>query len=131
MHAARLVERLGESELRVGVNTGEFGKVDIRTSMGRNQFTAEISVERGELGRVLAAELPNLHTRLSEQHLPTANITVQDHSAGASGDQQGSRQDRTLAQTMNTSSSAGELDTSWLPPVAEALEAGTGLDIHM
>jgi len=130
VHAAKLVERLGASELRVGVNAGELGKVDIRTSLGHNQFTAEISVERGELGRVLAAELPNLHTRLSEQHLPTANITVQDFSAGTSGDHRGSQQPRTPAM-MNASSSVAEHEASWLAPVFDAAESSTGLDIHM
>ena len=130
VHAAKLVERLGQSELRVGLHAGEFGKVDIRTSLGRNQFTAEISVERGELGRALSAELPNLHTRLAEQHLPTANITVQHYSAGASTDQHDSRQSRSFTP-MNLARSGGEAEASLLPAMGEAMESTTGLDIHM
>ena len=130
VHAAKLVERLGQSELRVGLHAGEFGKVNIRTSLGRNQFTAEISVERGELGRVLSAELPNLHTRLAEQHLPTANITVQHYSAGASTDQHDSRQSRSFTP-MNLTRGGGEAEASLLPVMGEAMESTTGLDIHM
>lgn len=129
-HAARLVERLNQSELRVGVHAGDLGKVDIRTSLGRNQFTAEISVERGELGRALTAELPSLHTRLAEQHLPAANITVQDYSAGASSDQQGSRQNRTLPP-MNVASGGTEGDTAVFAPMIDVMEPTTRLDIHM
>jgi flagellar hook-length control protein FliK len=79
--SAKLVERIGEAELRLGMRAGEFGNVDIRTSMVRNQFSAEISVERGELGRVMAAELPGLQTRLTDQRVPVANITIQNHSS--------------------------------------------------
>jgi len=129
-HAARLVERLGQSELRLGVHAGELGKVDIRTSLGRTQFTAEISVERGELGRALTAELPSLHTRLAEQHLPAANITVQDYSAGASADQQGSQHNRTFPP-MNVTSGGTEGDTALFAPMIDAMEPTTRLDIHM
>jgi len=84
VHSAKLVERMGETELRLGIRAGEFGRVDVRTSMVRNQFTAEISTDRGELGRALAAELPNLQSRLTDQRVPVANITVQDHTGGHS-----------------------------------------------
>ena len=94
-HSAKLVERLGETELRLGIRAGEFGSVDVRTSMVRNQFTAEISSNRGELGRALAAELPSLQNRLTEQRVSVANITVQNHSDGQSSpsDQQKGRSD--------------------------------------
>jgi len=99
LHSARLVDHMGMAELRVGVQAGEFGNVDIRTSMVRNQVTAQISVERGELGKVLAAELPSLQNRLSEHRLPNANIVLQNQSSGGSaGFGQGSRQSQNLQQ---------------------------------
>ena len=84
IQSAKLLERMGEAELKLGIRAGEFGSVDIRTSMVRNQFTAEISVERGELGRVMAAELPGLQNRLSEQRVPVANIILQNHAGSHS-----------------------------------------------
>lgn len=93
LHTTKLVAGMERSELRMGLRTGEFGNVDIRTSLVRNQFTAEISADHGELGRALAAELPGLQHRLTEQHLPAANITVQDNSGGGTAEsRQGSRQ---------------------------------------
>lgn len=130
LHAAKLVAGLEQSELRVGLHAGEFGNVDIRTSLARNQFTAEISVERGELGRVLAAELPALQHRFAEQQLPQANITLQQHTSGDSSDfREGGRQQQN-APPNNFSDSAHE--ESFLPLIAtaETLET-TGLDIHM
>jgi hypothetical protein len=132
LHAAKLVAGMERSELRMGLHAGEFGNVDIRTSLVRNQFTAEISVERGELGRALAAELPNLQHRLTEQqHLPSATITVQEHStSGSSEFQQGSRQSQS-APPVNAPGSRGQEDSSPLVLPVEAMEATARLDIHM
>lgn len=127
---AKLAERMGQSELRVGIQTGEFGHVDIRTSLARNQFTAEISVERGDLGKVMAAELPGLQTRLSEQRLPVPNIILQNQSSGGSaGFEQGSRQSQTMPQ-IATFHKADE-ETSPLPAATEPNLGTSRLDVHM
>jgi len=127
---AKLVERAGQTELRVGIPAGEFGSVDIRTSMGRNQFTAEISVERAELGRALTAELPALHNRLAEQRVPPANIILQERSSGnSSGDLRQGARHNPYSHTMNL---PGAGDTDALPMIAlEAMEDSRGLDIHI
>ena len=131
VHSAKLVERIGEAELRLGIRAGEFGSVDIRTSMVRNQFTAEISTERGELGRALAAELPSLHNRLTEQHVPVANITVQSHtgSQSAASEQQKPRD----GQQAYATTPAGKREESSIPAfvAAEATLPASRLDIHM
>ena len=136
INSAKLVERIGESELRLGMRTGEFGNVDIRTSMVRNQFSAEISVERGELGRVMAADLPGLQTRLSEQRVAVANLTVQDHAGNQStaSEQQKPREGQTGGQTMYTANSAGIRGEDLTPAsvaVGGIATPASRLDIHM
>jgi flagellar hook-length control protein FliK len=131
LHAAKLVAGMEQSELRVGLRAGEFGNVDIRTSLVRNQFTADISVEHGELGRALAAELPSLQHRLADQHLPSANITVQQQSSGGSSDfQQGARQSQSTPSTGGSGSRTQE-DLTLPVLTLEAAEAPARLDIHM
>ncbi len=131
LHTAKLVAGVEQSELRMGLRTGEFGNVDIRTSLVRNQFTAEISVERGELGRALAAELPSLQHRLSEQHMPAASITVQDQSGGSSsGFHQGSRSGQN-APPVSVSGSRAHEDSSLSVLPLDTIEATARLDIHM
>jgi hypothetical protein len=131
LHAAKLVAGMEQSELRVGWRAGEFGNVDIRTSLVRNQFTAEISVERGDLGRVLAADLPNLQHRLTEQHLSAANITVQDHSGSGSREfQQGSQREQGTSPVGVFEHRVREDSSLPVLPV-EAMEATARLDIHM
>jgi len=131
LQVAKLIKRAGETELRVGIQAGEFGSVDIRTSMARGQFSAEISVERGELGRAMTAELPALHNRFEEQRLPLANIVLQDHShAGGSGNAgQGQRQQ----QSMQPIKMFGDDDANAAAPMAaaEVLETSSRLDVHI
>lgn len=131
LHTAKLVAGMERSELRMGLRTGEFGNVDIRTSLVHNQFTAEISAERGELGRALAAELPGLQHRLTEQNLPAANITVQDNSGGGAAEsRQGSQQSHSAPAVIDSVRHASQESLPPMPP-AEVLESTARLDIHM
>lgn len=131
VNSAKLVERMGESELRVGIRAGEFGSVDIRTSMVRNQFTAEISVERSELGRAMAAELPSLHDRLAEQRVSVANIAVQN---SASGHSSASQHEKPRSEQPTRAMNTGTIRDDAPAPAWLGLET-TGpelrLDIHM
>jgi flagellar hook-length control protein FliK len=131
LNSAKMVERLGQAELRVGLQAGEFGRVDIRTSMLHNQFTTHISVERGELGKVLASELPGLQSRLSEQRFPAGSITVEQQSTGGSAAfGQGSRQN----QTNSGNKSSYNLERDPVATAANLTEAtaSTGrLDVHI
>jgi len=131
IHSAKLVERMGETELRLGIRAGEFGSVDVRTSMVRNQFTAEISTERGELGRALAAELPSLQNRLTDQRVPVASITVQDQTGGHSAPS-GQQHPRNTQQVYPTNPGSGREEG--LAPAMVALEAtveASRLDVRM
>jgi flagellar hook-length control protein FliK len=131
VQSAKLIERIGEAELRIGMRSGEFGGVDIRTSMVRNQFTAEISVERGELGRVMTAELSGLQSRLAEQGVPVASITVQNHAGTSTtaSDQQTPR-DRQQQYASNLLSERAEGPMPALSAF-EGTAPASRLDIHM
>jgi hypothetical protein len=84
---ARLVQNLSDTELRMGIQAGEFGKVDIRASINQGQISARIFVEHNELGKALAETLPQLHEKLSVEHRVDAQIqfynTGSSHSNGA------------------------------------------------
>lgn len=131
VHSAKLLERIGESELRLGIRAGEFGSVDIRTSMVRNQFTAEISVERGELGRVMAAELPGLQNRLAEQRVPVGNITLQNHagSQSSASEQQKPREGQPAYATNSLNAREENRIPAMVARETSALESR--LDVHI
>jgi hypothetical protein len=68
--SARLVQSVHDSELRVGVRSGEFGDIAIHTSVSRNAISAQISVEHGELAKAIASSLPELRSVLgNHDHL--------------------------------------------------------------
>ncbi len=131
INSAKLVERLGEAELRIGIRTEQFGNVDIRTSMVRNQFMAEITVERGDLGRVMAAELPILHNRLAEQRVAVGNLSIISNGDGHSGPSEGHKQKAgPQLNAMNNGNAGGDASVSALM-AGEANTPALRLDIHM
>jgi flagellar hook-length control protein FliK len=103
--------------------------------MGRNQFSVEISVEGGALGRVMAAELPSLQSRLTEQGVPVASLTVQNHaqnhtgSSSTASDQQRPR-DGQQPYAMNSASAREESPMPMLVAL-DGTAMASRLDIHM
>lgn len=92
INTAQLIQRMSESELRVGLHSSEFGNIGIRTSFGHDQLAAQITVERSDLGRALTDQVPALQDKLSREQGVKTEILIQDHSAGFSGGlDQGSR----------------------------------------
>ncbi len=92
INTAQLIQRMSESELRVGLHSDEFGNIGIRTSLGHDQLAAQITVERSDLGRALSDQVPALQDKLASEHGVNTKILIQDHSAGFSGGlDQGSR----------------------------------------
>ena len=131
IHSAKLIAQAAQSELRVGFHAGEFGNVDIRTSMSRSQLTAEISVEHGELRNLLAVELPHLQTKLAAHPFTTANIALSSHTGSGSSN---SRQ--AYQQNTQSSQSAGPAPTEQQPAteltaLTESQLPITQLDVHM
>ena len=135
LQSVKLVERLGQSELRVGLQVGDMGGVDIRTSMAHNQLTAEISVEHPELGHLLEANLPSLQNRLSEHQFQTANILLQNQTSGSfSGSEQRNRQDngsQTAAPVERIPFSRADSFSRVSILSNESVETNAGLDIHI
>ena len=130
LQSAKLVAQPGQAELRVGFKAGEFGNVDIRTSMVRSQVTAQISVEHGELRNLLAGELPHLETKLSEHPLKTTSIILNSYAGGSSsGSRHAHQQNPYVAQDSNSGTNSPELSS--LPTITESQSSSTQLDVHM
>jgi len=73
---AKLVQSMNESEFRVGMQTREFGSIDIRTSVARHMFSAQISVEHSDVAKSLTTDLPTLYNKLADQQVSVANIVI-------------------------------------------------------
>ncbi len=97
--AARLIQTIGTSEMRVGMHSAEFGDISIRTSVAQQQMKTQISVDHGELGNALAAHIPNVQAKLGSEYGLHATIEVNQSGTSFSSDGDRSQQHQHQART--------------------------------
>ena len=84
IHTARLLESLKESAINLSVRSVDFGNVDIHTAMNHDRLSAQISLERNDLGNALSRTIPGLQSKLSQEHGIQATIEVQQQTSSFS-----------------------------------------------
>jgi hypothetical protein len=126
---AKLVQGISQSEFHVGMQSQEFGNIAIRTSVARHMFSAQISVEHGEVAKSMTAELPVLYHRLADQQVPVANIVIQGQSlATSSGLAQDAQPQNWGPQNHGVTRSNAD---PGLPVITETLDPAGRLDIRV
>jgi hypothetical protein len=103
INAARLIQTMNESEMRVGMHSNEFGDISIRTSVSQQQILTQISVAHGDLGTAISAHIPSLQDKLGNEFGLHASIEVNQGGASMAG---GGGQASQREQKPFTSSSA-------------------------
>ena len=66
---ARLLERMGQTEMRVGVDTASFGNVELHATVNLDQVGARIATSHPELDAAMMAEMPSLQRAMEQHHL--------------------------------------------------------------
>jgi hypothetical protein len=84
INTAKLIQSMGQSEMRVGMRSNDFGNISISTSATRNLISAQISLEHGELARALATHLPEMQARLGGNQAMNVRIDMNGQPAGQS-----------------------------------------------
>ncbi len=128
---AKFVQGMSGSEFRVGMQSQEFGNIDIRTSVARHMFSAQISVEHSGVAKSLATELPALYSKLADQHVAVANIVIQGQSLGASSSFAQDAQQQQGWRPQQSHGSASSNSEAILPAMVEALDSQGRLDIRI
>jgi hypothetical protein len=82
---ARMVERLGQSEMHIGFRTSAFGSVEVHTTVRESQVGVSVGSEHGDLRSLLSGELPGLQANLRQHDLHVASIAWLGSSAAAGG----------------------------------------------
>jgi hypothetical protein len=82
INTARLIQSIGQSEIRVGMRTNEFGNISINTSATRNSISAQISVDHGELAKAIAANLPEMQARLGGNQALSVRVDMNGAGIG-------------------------------------------------
>jgi hypothetical protein len=114
INTAKLIQNMGQSEMRVGMRSSEFGNISISTSTVRDGVSAQISLDHGELAKTLAAHLPEMQARLGGNQSVDVRIdmngarsgqgtgTTGGGSNGSTDDARGSRRQETNATSFQT-----------------------------
>ena len=64
-----MANRVGQSEMRIGMNTSSFGSVEVRTVVHASDVGLTIGSERGDLRGLMTSEIPALSNSLQQQNL--------------------------------------------------------------
>jgi len=141
INTAKLIQSMGQSEMRVGMRSNEFGNISISTSTSKDQVSAQISLEHGELAKTLAASLPEMQARLGGNHPMDVRIDMNGATTGqgtgtyggtSHGSQDQSSSGRQQAGNMAASSSSIGSVEKQFSPVAVVMPTGYArLDIRV
>ncbi len=81
--SAQLIQSAGQSEMRLGMHSAEFGSISISTSVSHQAISAQISLDHPELGRALAVHLPAIEEKLGTAYGLHTRIEVRDGGAAS------------------------------------------------
>ena len=74
INTAKLIQSMGQSEMRVGMRSTDFGNISISTSATRDLISAQISLDHGELARTIATHLPEMQAKFGGNQ--TMNVRI-------------------------------------------------------
>ena len=75
LQMAQMANKAGQSEMRIGLNTAEFGSVEVRTTVHANDVGVQIGSEKGDLRSLLTPELPGIASTLQQQDLRVTQVS--------------------------------------------------------
>lgn len=133
LNSSRLMDRVNQSELRVGVHSADFGEINISTRMNSEGMTAEISVQHAALRDAISADLPSLTEHLHMQQVTMEGVVVVPQTTGASAGfgqtaHQQQRQAYADAPSAQSSLAAREIEPR---EESSAAASAVGLDIRI
>jgi hypothetical protein len=114
--SAKLIQSIQQSDMRVGLNSSEFGAISIHTSTERGVLSSEITLGHAELARTITAHLG------AAQQVPglpqTFSVRV-DAGAIAAGDSGGSAQQSASGRQQQETGRAAQPRSAESQPWAE------------
>jgi hypothetical protein len=85
INTAKLLQSIGQTEMRVGLRSNDFGNISISTSATRDLISAQISLDHGELARTLAVHLPEMQARFGGAQVMDVRIDMNGQATGQGG----------------------------------------------
>ncbi len=136
VQSARLLDKLGQTEMHIGLRTTAFGTVEVHTVVRESQVGLTISSEKGDLRSLLSAEIPELQTSLRQHNLRLDEVKMLQPNVSSGGESfsQGQSQQRfsrsPLAHNSAAPSQLEEQPAEMNLALPIASSARSGLNIH-
>ena len=86
LSAARLMQSVTGSEMRIGLNSAEFGDISIRTTISNHQMVAQISLDHSELSQSISAHAFSMQDKLGKEYGLDASIEVNAFASAHTGE---------------------------------------------
>ena len=80
---AHVLERMSHSEMRVGVSSEEFGRIQLQTRIAQDQLKVMVTTSHSGLQAAMAAETPSLEKAIAQHHLKLDTLSFQPQYAGS------------------------------------------------
>lgn len=133
VHMARLMDKVGRSEMHIGLHTSSFGAVEVHTIVRDTQVGLAFASEKGDLRSVIAPEMPALESSFRKHDLRLESLQFLDLNASySSGERSGSGEDsRTFRPFQPFGSTHDEkTPTETSIEVTTVLQSRKGLNLH-
>jgi hypothetical protein len=117
---AQMVSRVGQSEMRIGMNTPAFGTVDVRTVVHASDVGLVIGSEKGDLRGLMSNEMPGISNSLQQQNLRLNSVSFMQgfaSSGNGNGSGGGDSQQRFFVPQR------GNSDSQLAEPVVDSVES--------
>jgi hypothetical protein len=111
INSAKLINTMGQSEMRVGMRSTEFGNISISTTASKDVITAQISLDHSELAKTLAAQLPEMEARLGSGQAVNVHIDMNGSGVGQGTGQGADTSGNTASSSYDQSRSGGQQST--------------------
>jgi flagellar hook-length control protein FliK len=137
VQSARVLERMGQTEMRVGVNTADFGNLELRASVSQDRVGASIATAHADLRAAMMAEMTSLEHSMEQHQLRLDHLDLGAHGGsqqrGGSAQQQQARSqsggDAGLGTTSSLSGEAAASADRGAPSLGNAPHS-SGLNVH-
>jgi flagellar hook-length control protein FliK len=87
IRAAHLGERVGQSEMRVGLASSDFGNIELHATLAKDHIAATIATGHTELRAALLSEIPHLKQAMSQHRLTLDGLQLDARSNSDNGQQ--------------------------------------------
>jgi hypothetical protein len=129
LQSGRILERMGQSEMHVGVRTADFGTIEVHASLNQDRVGASVATTHPDLRTAMEAELPSLQQAIARHQLHLDTFDVASHGGGQSGGNSSDSRSRSYTNGQNGSllqpgepgTAAPTPTSAWVSPHASRL----------